>query len=645
MDAPPDAQPGGSRSSQQHDQAGPSLVDLLREVPTIGDLLPAASALCAALTCWEALIALLVHGRRTRVGDVEWRRLPGAAEESLVLVRQDQLQGLVLHLGVKPRGALLRGIAQRLCDGACVVGEVEFAGARLGAEQARALHHAACCAVLRDEDLATEAGRVAALDRILRTPHGAALRVHALTVPPAHLREGPPALRGERASVLRSVLGSAAVRGHVRKLVLAGVDMREESGPIFATLMDAQHLRVLNVSDSNVDTAGALALARLVAQSSTLRELEMKGVKGADEEDVAAIAEAAVTQSSVTALSCDLSAARVDAIDDHSCGPTERLSMTASCLDLEEFESAGNAVKLLTDLRLSRISGDDIGRLADMVERTTKLQTLHVSDSSCAGDPVNFIIMALQVLHTFLLTHDKGMGHRALSMLLATLGHNLDWMADAFFSHGSAPAMLALAPSLRELHLIALHLNDDAARHLAVALTGNTTLRELDISDNWLGTPGVQVLLCAAGRSRLETFAMEANVFPFAGAAATLSDVLESATLRSLKLGARLAKCKGTEGPRRIDLVGVAAFAHCLSSHPALGILVLTGLACSDADGIALAGALSVNTALRSVALDHAQLSDNCRAQLADALSRNANLQHVSLRGDESMGDAAAAEL
>ncbi|CAG9459986.1 unnamed protein product [Pedinophyceae sp. YPF-701] len=634
---------GGSGAPGRQEKARPSFTDILDAVPHILHSLPAASSLNLASTCWASLMALMRHGRRGIPGEVEWRAAESgtasSADHRLVVVADEQLLTPVIRIS-RLHGALMCGISVHVDESTPYVGKLDFSVARFDVAQANILHDAATRAKLRDDDVATEYARVGALDRILRLParRGMALHVRRVDVPARLLIEtqaGPgdqdsvSASIANRLDVVCAVLAAPAVYRHVEHLVLRRITVASSLLRILAALPELQHVCTLDVSGGAIDTAAALALARLVEACPTLRHLDVSRVTGFTEAGMAAVAkEVFRKRKDQRMLTFD-------------CGFVDYNDCVAAAM----LRYGGGRLERLGLERRPGSIGPQSGLVRKIAASTHRLADLRLGIASHLPEDLRALVATSTTLRALDLS-GSCIRDGSLERLCQTIASTPDLRLERLRLDGlkmtdrggkAVARMLAETPSLRALSLRDNRLRDDAAKRLAKALGRNRTLRELDLSLNDVAVSGFKRLLSAVGNSAaLEHFAIEGNRFGTDGDAKL--GALGPA-LRSLRLGAA-----GPQGSSA-RLTGLYAFATQLAGNLTLRVLSLRGFRMDGDRAGMIARAVRENSTLRSLSLDEARLGDVCGRDLANEVSHNHGLQHLSLRGNPAANSETAAAL
>ena len=189
-------------------------------------------------------------------------------------------------------------------------------------------------------------------------------------------------------------------------------------------------------------------------------------------------------------------------------------------------------------------------------------------------------------------------------------------------------------PLMNDKYIYCVGISDAGAEALAQALHHNSTLTELNLSNNSISDAGTVALAQALHHNSTLTWVyLSNNSISDAGAVALAQALHHNSTLRELNLF-----------NNSISDAGAVALAQALHHNSTLTELNLSNNSISDAGTVALAQALHHNSTLTWVYLSNNNISDAGAVALAQALHHNSTLTDLHL-SNNSISDAGAVAL
>ena len=219
----------------------------------------------------------------------------------------------------------------------------------------------------------------------------------------------------------------------------------------------------------------------------------------------------------------------------------------------------------------------------------------HISISDCGGSASGLLVLARAI-------HDHPtLQEKKLERLIISRIEGDDEAQDLAQLHNEYPDLVG------NVRLDVTGISNAGAVALAQVLHHNSTLRELDLSNNSISD---------------------------AGAVALAQALHHNSTLRELDLS-----------NNSISDAGAVALAQALHHNSTLWVLDLSNNSISDAGAVALAQALHHNSTLWVLDLSNNSISDAGAVALAQALHHNSTLKELDLAGNDGMGEEGTCQL
>ena len=187
--------------------------------------------------------------------------------------------------------------------------------------------------------------------------------------------------------------------------------------------------------------------------------------------------------------------------------------------------------------------------------------------------------------------------------------------------------------------LITLNLNGNSIGHagassLSQALTANCSLSTINLSRNLLGDAGASSLsLALTSNSSLSTLDLSFNLIDGAGASSLFQALTANSSLTSLDL---MYNSVGNDG--------ALSLSQALAANSSLTSLDLSNNRIDEAGALSLSQALTANSSLTTLRISSNSIGDTGASSLSRALTANSTLTTLKLRGN-SIGDAGASSL
>ena len=188
--------------------------------------------------------------------------------------------------------------------------------------------------------------------------------------------------------------------------------------------------------------------------------------------------------------------------------------------------------------------------------------------------------------------------------------------------------------TIQELDLSNNSISDDGAVALAQTLHHNSTIQELDLYNNSISDDGAVALAQALHHnSTMQELDLYNNSISDDGAVALAQTLHHNSTMQKLDLS-----------DNSISDDGAVALAQALHHNSTLDMLDLSNNSISDAGAVALAQALHHNSTLDMLYLSNNSISDAGAVALAQALHHNSTMRWLYL-SNNSISDAGAVAL
>ena len=176
-------------------------------------------------------------------------------------------------------------------------------------------------------------------------------------------------------------------------------------------------------------------------------------------------------------------------------------------------------------------------------------------------------------------------------------------------------------------------ISDDGAVALAQALHHNSTIQELDLSNNSISDAGAVALAQALHHnSTMKELYLSNNSISDAGAVALAQALHHNSTMKELYLS-----------NNSISDDGAVALSQALHHNSTMKELDLSNNSISDAGAVALAQALHHNSTMKELYLSNNSISDAGAVALAQALHHNSTMKELNLSNNSISDDGAVA--
>ena len=224
--------------------------------------------------------------------------------------------------------------------------------------------------------------------------------------------------------------------------------------------------------------------------------------------------------------------------------------------------------------------------------------------------------------------------------LVRTLGEHLDVSKDFYFTGINAAGAAAISIALTgNSSLITLNLSDNSigdagASSLSQALKENSCLNTLNLNGNRIGDAGASFLSQAlTANCSLNTLNLSRNLLGGAGASSLSLALTANSSLTILDLSRNL-----------IDGAGASSLFQALTANSSLTSLDLTYNSIGNDGASSLSQALAGNSSLTSLDLSYNSISEADASSLSRVLTANSSLTTLKLIGN-SIGDTGASSL
>ena len=188
--------------------------------------------------------------------------------------------------------------------------------------------------------------------------------------------------------------------------------------------------------------------------------------------------------------------------------------------------------------------------------------------------------------------------------------------------------------SLITLNLNGNSIGDAGASSLSQALTANCALSTINLSRNLLGGAGASSLsLALISNSSLSTLDLSLNLIDGAGASSLFQALTANSSLTSLDL---MYNSVGNDG--------ALSLSQALAANSSLTSLDLSNNRIDEAGALSLSQALTANSSLTTLRISSNSIGDTGASSLSRALTANSTLTTLKLKGN-SIGDAGASSL
>ena len=188
--------------------------------------------------------------------------------------------------------------------------------------------------------------------------------------------------------------------------------------------------------------------------------------------------------------------------------------------------------------------------------------------------------------------------------------------------------------SLITLNLNGNSIGDAGASSLSQALTANCSLSTINLSRNLLGGAGASSLsLALTSNSSLSTLDLSLNLIDGAGASSLFQALTANSSLTSLDL---MYNSVGNDG--------ALSLSQALAANSSLTSLDLSNNRIDEAGALSLSQALTANSSLTTLRISSNSIGDTGASSLSRALTANSTLTTLKLKGN-SIGDAGASSL
>ena len=214
---------------------------------------------------------------------------------------------------------------------------------------------------------------------------------------------------------------------------------------------------------------------------------------------------------------------------------------------------------------------------------------------------------------------------------------NLDLSDNTVGDSGAVSLSQALAvnSSLTNLDLTRNSIRDFGAASLSQALSVNSSLTNLDLSGNDIGYAGAASLSQAlAVNSSLTHLNLRGNCIGFSGAASLSQSLAVNSSLTNLYLGWN-----------NIGDSGAVSLSQALADNSTLTNLDLSVNSIGDSGAVSLSQALAANSTLTNLDLSINSIGDSGAVSLSQALAVNSTLTNLDLTTNVSIGVSGATAL
>ena len=382
----------------------------------------------------------------------------------------------------------------------------------------------------------------------------------------------------------------------ITKLVLSKNSITDRGATALAEMLkENRTLRQLDIGGNSIDVGAAIALVEMLKEKKTLQQLSIRNNFIGDG---GATTLAEILKENKTLQQLD--------IGDTSIG-------NGGATILAERLKENRTLQKL-DIGFNSIGDGGVTALVEMLKENRTLQQLDISSNSI-GDG----------------------GATALTEMLK-VNRTLQQLDISFNSIGDGGA-IALAEMLKEnmtlqqLKISYSSIGDGGAIALAKMLKENTTLQQLDISNNSIGDGGATALVEMLKENRTLQQLNVSNISIGDVEAITLAEMLkENRTLQQLDIS-----------DNSIGEGGATALAEMLKENKTLQQLDISENSIGDGGATALAKMLKENRTLQQLDVRYNSIGDGGATALAEMLKENRTLKYLDVRHNSIGGGGATA--
>ena len=291
------------------------------------------------------------------------------------------------------------------------------------------------------------------------------------------------------------------------------------------------------------------------------------------------------------------------------------------------------------DISQNNIGDDGAKALAEALHTNDSIEELNVSENDIGEFGVKALAMALSTNNCLHVLNVSGMSmSRHYKRVLVYVRRRV--LQKKYSCHIGAVGVVSLCEALvnnrtlRELHIINLHMADDAVMLLAKSLHNNNSLKVLDVSINDIGLAGSKALAHAIyTKNNLQVLKISNNDIGVAEGEALAEALYTNGSLQVLDVSFN-----------SIGEAGSKALAQALYANKNLQKLDISGNEIGDNGVQHLAEALHANKTLAKLYVEYNRIQCTGARMLSKAIEVNQCLYTLSLGGNE-IGDSGAEAL
>ena len=304
------------------------------------------------------------------------------------------------------------------------------------------------------------------------------------------------------------------------------------------------------------------------------------------------------------------------------------LTSEASSIFLEDIINTG--IPMVT----VAVAGHDLSQekakgLASVIEQNSCILELHIGKTHLKGPDMGPLFQSLQFTS----------GLRVLDLRLNSIGN----LGASFIA-----SALQTNRTLRQLNLSSTGIEMDGCKHLAESLRYNTTLAELDLSFLDIGDSGCMALGCALKQNRaLQKLRLRSDNISWIGAGFLIEGIEVSKVLTELDLsrnfigddGAEiLTRHLGDNSLKELNLencgftsIGCSMLSDLILTNKSIKHLDLSTNFIGDQGILKLSNALERNKSIRTLGLNMCGITNDGFAKLLDIMEANPTLTLLKL--------------
>ena len=379
-------------------------------------------------------------------------------------------------------------------------------------------------------------------------------------------------------------------------------------------------LQQIDISENNLLTAGVQKIMKALQGINILRKLCLSNnnITGEAADDIAAI------------ISCNTSLQEIDVSRNN-----------LQTIGAKKIAKALGKIYALEKLNLSNnnITGEAADSIADAIFFNTKLQGIDISENNLLTAGVGKIMEALQEINTLkkLCLGNNNITGKAADDIAAVISCNISLQEiDLSGNDLQTIDIKKIAKALGKIHVKKLNLSNnnitgEAVDDIAMVISCNTSLQEIDVSGNHLQTRGAIKITKALGKiSALEKLNLSNNNITGEAADYIAAAIFSNTKLEEFNISENNLL---TAGVRKImkALQGINTLRKlCLSNNN------ITGEVAND-----IAAVISCNTSLRHIDISCNNLQTSGVINIAKALRKNCALEKLNVSNSNITGEAA----